>query len=168
MSIYVKFTDQLVDQARNDLVRPHAFAWERVGFFTAGATVSPSGDLILLCRRYISVADEDYEANEDVGAQIGPEAMRKAAELAYNTKSALLHVHMHEGTGRPEFSRTDAMSGFEFVPGFFNVLPKMPHGLIVLNQTGARGLIWIAKDRDPLYVNDFLQVGAQLKRIGGK
>jgi hypothetical protein len=168
MSIYVKFTDQLVGQVRDDLERPHAFAWERVGFITAGAMASSGGDLILFCRRYMNVADEDYEASDDVGAQIGPEAMRKAAELAYNTKSALLHVHMHKGRGRPEFSRTDANSGFEFVPGFFNVQPRMPHGLIVLNETGARGLIWIAKDRSPLYVNDFLQVGPQLKRIGGK
>lgn len=168
MSIYVKITDALLNEVKTDLVRPHPFAYERVGFITAGADFSSQGGLTLYCRRYCPVADEDYEHSRRVGAQIGPEAMRKAAEMAYNTRSALLHVHMHEGRGRPEFSRTDAESGFQFVPGFFNVLPKMPHGLVVLNETGARGLLWVSKSADPFYVSDFVKVGAQVARLGGK
>ena len=167
MSIYVKVTETLMSEMKADLARRHSFAYERVGFITAGADFSLQGDLTLFCRRYFPVADEDYEPSHRVGAQIGSAAMRKAVEIAYNTRSALLHVHMHEGRGRPEFSRTDAESGFQFVPGFFNVQPKMPHGLVVLNESGARGLLWTSKNANPFYVSDFLKVGAQITRIGG-
>jgi hypothetical protein len=168
MSIYVKLTEALLCDMKADLARMHPFAHERVGFITAGADFSLQGDLTLFCRHYFPVADENYEHSHRVGAQIGSEAMRKAAEIAYNTRSTLLHVHMHEGRGRPEFSKTDAESGFQFVPGFFNVQPKMPHGLVVLNESGARGLLWTSKNSNPFYVSDFIKVGTQITRIGGK
>lgn len=167
MRIHIKITEALLAQVRADLHRPHHFAFERVGFLTAGVTRSSEGDLLLLCRNYHPVADGDYEASTTVGAQIGSNAMRKAIEAAHPSKSALLHVHSHGGRGVPVFSRTDVVSGAQFVPGFFNALPRTPHGLIVLSNTSATGLVWTAKNAKPQQVNGFTQVGNSVQKFGG-
>jgi hypothetical protein len=168
MKIHIKITEALMAQVRSDLHRRHAFAFERVGFLTAGATRSRDGDILLLCRSYHPVADEDYEASATVGAQIGSDAMRKAIEVAYPSKSALLHIHTHGGRGVPAFSRTDLVSGAQFVPGFFNALPRTPHGLIVLSNTSAKGLVWMAKNAKPQYVDGFTQVGRPVQKFGDR
>lgn len=168
MKIHIKITEALLAQARADLHRRHPFAFERVGFLTAGATRSREGDILLLCRSYHPVADEDYEASATVGAQIGSDAMRKAIELAHPSRSALLHIHTHGGRGVPAFSRTDLVSGAQFVPGFFNALPRTPHGLLVLSNTSARGLVWTAKNAKPQQVDGFAQVGRTVQKFGDR
>ncbi|WP_439373034.1 hypothetical protein [Bradyrhizobium sp. DASA03120] len=118
MKVSLKIAGSLLDQVRRDLARPHFFAHERVGFLTAGAA-AVAGDLMLLVRGYMPVADEDYEVAPGVGARIGSNAMRKAAQAAYRPPSALLHVHTHGGRGLPKFSGIDLESGDKFVAGFF-------------------------------------------------
>lgn len=166
MKIHIKIAETLLAQVRADLDRQHPFALERVGFLTAGATRSRDGDILLLCRSYHPVADEDYEASAAVGAQIGSDAMRKAIEVAHPGKSSLLHIHTHGGRGAPTFSRTDLLSGATFVPGFFNALPCTPHGLLVLSNTSATGLMWTAKNAKPQYVDGFTQVGRCVQKFG--
>jgi hypothetical protein len=39
----------------------------------------------------------------------------------------------------PGFSGVDLESGNQFVPGFFQSCPKMPHGLLVPSDNGATG-----------------------------
>lgn len=167
MKIYVKIADTLLAKIRNDLYRPHGFAHERVGFLTAGATQEPDG-IVVLCREYLPVADDDYERSRTVGAQIGSSAMRKALEAAYAHKSSLIHIHTHGGLGRPEFSRADLESAKQFVPGFFNALPRMPHGLIVLSNNKAAGLFWTSPRSAPQYVTGFIQIGAHVQKYGGR
>ena len=166
MTIHIKIAEALLAQVRADLHRRHPFALERVGFLTAGATRSRDGDILLLCRSYHTVADDDYEASAMVGAQIGSDAMRKAIEVAYPGKSALLHIHSHGGQGVPGFSKTDLVSGAQFVPGFFNALPRTPHGLLVLSNTSAKGLVWTTKNGKPQYVDGFAQVGRTVQKFG--
>lgn len=168
VNIHIKITEALLAQVRADLHRRHPFAFERVGFLTAGATRSRDGDLLLLCRSYYPVADEDYEVSATVGAQIGSEAMRKAIEVAHPNKSALLHTHTHGGSGLPVFSKTDLVSGAQFVPGFFNALPRTPHGLLVLSNTSAQGLVWTARNAKPQYVDGFSQVGRSVLKFGDR
>lgn len=165
MKITVKILSSLLRDIRADLHRHHPFAHERVGFINAGATWM-GDDLMLVARNYQPVADDDYERSMAVGAQIGPDAIRKALEAAYMHKSCILHVHTHGGWSRPEFSATDLKSAATFVPGFFNALPGMPHGIIVLSNDSARGLMWTAPKIRPTYVEGFVEIGAQLQRIG--
>src|SRR3546814_2990921 len=61
------------------------------------------------------------------------------------SRSALVHLHTHGGTGRPEFSGVDLDDGKNFVPSFFNVVPHLPHALLVLSDESARGLLWMGK-----------------------
>ena len=165
MKTHIKFAKQLLDFARADLARRHTFAYERVGFFTAGATVC-TGAVTLLIRAYVPVDDADYLHNPKVGATIGSNAMRKALQFAYRTRSSLLHVHSHGGRGRPEFSEVDLDSGSEFVPGFFHAIPRMPHGMMVLSSDSASAKIWFDESEIGEYASEFTSVGAPLVKFG--
>jgi hypothetical protein len=158
MKVALKITGSLLDQVRRDLARPHFFAHERVGFLTAGATATPGGGLMLLVREYMPVADEDYEVDPKVGARIGSNAMRKAAQAAYRPAAALLHVHTHGGRALPGFSGVDLESGNKFVPGFFQSCPKMPHGLLVLSNNGATGLLWLEAGKPSVSIDRFIRI----------
>lgn len=159
----LKITSEQIADIRLDLERRHPFAFERVGFIFAGCSFIGS-ELVLLCRDYAPVADEDYLNDLSAGAVIGPDAMRKSLQTAYRTKSAILHVHSHGGRGRPSFSRTDLDSGKDFVPSFFNVVPTMPHGLIVLSDEAATGLLWVHPQKPPEYIKQFTQVGKSYQK----
>src|SRR3546814_16468156 len=108
-----------------------------------------NGDVALLAREYQPVADEDYVPNPRVGAMIGPDALRKWLQFAYMSRSALVHLHTHGCTGRPEFSGVDLDDGKNLVPSFFNVVPPLPYALLVLSDEPARGLHWTGKEQCP-------------------
>ena len=163
MKITVKISGKTLDEVREDLVRPHPFAWERVGFLTACAAKVPRG-LLLLVDKYLTVEDEDYERNETVGAQIGSDAMRKAVQAAYRPKRALLHIHSHGGLGKPHFSGVDLRSADEFIPGLFSPIPAMPHGLLVLSDDDANGKLWLGTERGAVKINEFIRVDSHYSK----
>jgi len=71
-------------------------------------------------------------------------AIRKGLQSAYGSSASLVHIHRHAGRGTPRFSKTDLVSAHEFVPSFFNAVPHMPHGIVVLSDdshTGSCGLV---------------------------
>jgi hypothetical protein len=71
-------------------------------------------------------------------------------------------VHMHDHLGLPGFSKVDVEEYMKFVPDFFNAVPAMPHGAIVLSRDRAIGLCWPARGEDPVRVDRFTRVGAPL------
>ncbi len=166
MKFTFKATPALFAHVRQDLARPHAFAHERVGFVFAGCARADDGLIVVTARDYLPVDDEDYIRNPKVGAMIGSGAMRKGLQRAYATRSALFHIHTHGGRGTPEFSSVDLKDAQNFVPSFFNVVPTMPHGLIVLSNDSARGRVWAAPKKKPVYIHSFVSVGAPLARYG--
>lgn len=168
MKVRIKIPNALLADIRQDLHRPHPFAYERVGFLTAGAAQAGEEGLLLLARDYRPVADEDYEQDPTVGAMIGSDAMRKGVQFAYQHRSALLHVHTHGDVGQPDFSRVDLRSGAQFVPGFFHSVPRMPHGMLVLSDDSATGLIWFGEDGPVAYVAEFVGVGAPYRKFGAR
>jgi hypothetical protein len=166
MKVTLKIDGRMLDDVRRDLARPHAFAHERVGFLTAGASaIGP--ELMLMVRDYRPVDDADYEHDPRVGAKIGSAAMRKAVESAYRPPAVLLHIHTHGGFGRPGFSQVDLRSADDFVPGFFETTPRMPHGLLVLSDNSACGLLWLAGARPPVDINTFIRIDAPLQGAWG-
>lgn len=168
MMATLKITDALLDRVREDLARPHPHAYERVGFLTAGACTTADGNLLMLTNGYLSVDDDDYERNPRVGAAIGRAAFRKALEVAHRARSSLLHVHSHGRKGLPGFSKIDLFSGVQFVPSFFSVIPAMPHGMVVLSDTHATGLVWSGAGAAPTYFSHIARVGTFIKTIGGR
>ncbi|MBY5475301.1 hypothetical protein HFO86_34735 [Rhizobium leguminosarum] len=162
MTVSLKIRADLLARVRADLERPHPFAWERVGFLFAAAAAMSERDLLLTIRRYIPVDDDDYVIDRKVGARIGSNAMRKAVEAAYRPASGILHVHTHHGSGVPSFSSVDLASASEFVPGFFETAPRMPHGLLVLSDDAAYGHVWFDARRDPKPIDHFVSVGVPI------
>lgn len=165
MKVLLKIPRSLLLQFHDDLRRPHAFAHERVGFLTAGATELSDGRILMLAREYRSVDDEDYEFDPSCGARIGGHAFRKALQRAYRARSALFHVHSHGGVGNPAFSEIDLRSGGEFVPGFFEAIPSMPHGMIVLSDDRAAAHLWVNKRTAAVPISSFVFVGAPMTKF---
>lgn len=158
MRIIFKITAGVLDAMRTDLARPHPFAHERVGFLTAGA--SAAGDaLYLFGRSYRPVPDEHYVEDNSVGAMIGRKAFGNSMARACDGPSALFHVHTHGGRGLPQFSGIDLRESRRFVPSFFNAVPQMPHGVLLLSDSAARALVWLGPDRHPLGTTEVIRVG---------
>jgi hypothetical protein len=168
MRARIKIPNAMFNDMRSDLHRQHAFAHERVGFITAGVAQAGPGQLLVLARAYQAVADEDYVPDPTVGVKIGSNAMRKAAQFAYEARSTLLHVHTHGGRGLPDFSGVDLRSGREFVPGFFHSVPRMPHGMLVLSNDSATGMLWFGPQETGTYVAEFVGIGAPYRKFGAR
>src|ERR1700720_3721710 len=84
MKVLFKITNSLLELVTQDLVRRHDFAAERVGFLSCRvAKLKPAG-LIILAHDYNPVADNDYLDDPRVGAMMGPAAIRKALQFAYD------------------------------------------------------------------------------------
>jgi len=161
MKLRFKITGALIDQIRQDLARPHAFAHERVGFISAGLSAA-GRDIIVLAREYRPVRDEDYLPDHSVGAMMGREAIRCALEWAMQQGHAMFHVHTHGGRGVPNFSGVDIRENRKFIPDFFKVTPKGVHGAIVLSGDAARGQSWLQRGREPVAIDEFVVVGPSL------
>src|SRR3546814_878217 len=159
----MRISDWSSDVCSSDLLRRrHAFAYERVGWISAGVSRIGDGSLFLLAQDYHPVEDADYIDDPSVGAMMGSKAIRKALQRSYQSRTAALHVHMHEHRGRPGFSGTDIRENAKFVPDFFNVAAHVPHGAIVLSADNIAGDLWLARGQGPLPIARFTAVGATL------
>ena len=147
-----------------DLLRPHPFAAERVGFIACKPAASRSGTL-LLAADYRPVADEDYVPDMRVGAMMGPAAIRKALQWAYNVRLSIIHVHLHDHDGAPGFSTTDLRETAKFVPDFFHVRPDLPHGALVLSRDSAIARCWLIPGAPPVWAEKVTIVGSPLITI---
>lgn len=119
----------------------------------------PEG-VVILAHDYRPVEDADYIDDPTVGAMMGPAAIRKGLEFALNNQVGIFHVHMHEHTGRPGFSRTDARESAKFVPDFWNVRPEMPHGALVVSKDSLYGKCWYPCMAAPIEIGEFVMVGS--------
>jgi hypothetical protein len=163
MKATFKITAALLAEIRVDLHRPHAFAHERVGFIAAGLS-SVQCDLMILARDYLPVQDADYLRDSSVGAMMGPHAIRKALEWAMRDGHAIFHVHSHDGRGVPGFSGIDLRENQKFIPDFFKVAPHCAHGALVLSGDAACGQMWLARAKNPVRINDFVEVGPTIRK----
>src|SRR5437660_5723305 len=114
MRILFRATEHFLADVRSDLMRPHRFAHERVGFISVRAAQAQN-HLVLLAQNYFPVADADYLPDPTVGAMMGPEALRKALEIALLNPVGMFHVHMHMLGRRLWFSPTDLSEQLRYV-----------------------------------------------------
>ncbi len=164
MKVEFKIPTGLVHEIRTDLARPHAYAAERVGFIHCRVAAIRDG-IIVIGEGYRPVEDEDYLDDATVGAMIGAGAIRKALQFAYQNRVSMFHIHMHEHSGRPWFSRVDLRENAKFVPDFWNVRPEFPHGALVLSLDSFNGLCWVPDQQKPFRISKFSIVGAPLRII---
>ena len=166
MNTIFKITQRLRADILADLSRPHGCAAERVGFISC--RVGPlSGGMVILAQGFHTVADADYLDDPRVGAMMGPGAIRKALQLAYNQPFSMFHVHLHDHEGQTGFSPVDLRESAKFVPDFFNVRAGLPHGALVLSRSAGCGLCWYPGRRRPTALAKIAFVGAPLTLIQG-
>ncbi len=167
MKIHFKITTTLLENVRADLERRHSFAAERVGFIGCKIAGLQANGLLILAQSFHSVQDDDYLRNSHVGAMMGPSAIREALEVAYREPLAMFHVHMHDHSGEPWFSRIDLPDASNFVPDFWHVRPDLPHGAIVLSCDSMAGLCWIPGLKKPVRISEFKVVGGPMQFMRG-
>ena len=160
MQILFRANQSFMCEVREDLMRPHEFAEERVGFI-AVRVAQGLNIFVLLAESYHPVSDADYLRDPSVGAMLGSEAIRKALEIALFHPVGIIHVHMHFHSGEPRFSRTDLREQPKFVPDFFKVRRTMPHGALVLSEDAAYGRVWLSSDQI-VEIAEFNTVGKTL------
>lgn len=161
MNIHFKMPQALLAAVREDLQRPHAYAMERVGFLACRFGTSDRNLLILGCE-YHPVTDEDYEEDSSVGARFSSGAIRCALEVGLSAAVGMFHVHMHEHRGVPGPSNVDWREWAKFVPNFWHVQPRLPHGALVLSLDRMSGWCWFPGRSQPLAISRFSVVGRSL------
>ena len=165
VKVAFKLTADLLHRTREQLVLPHPFAAERVGFLSCRVgAVKPSGWLVL-AHDFHPVEDNDYLEDFSVGAMMGPTAIRKAMQFAFNNEVAMFHVHMHGHRGQPWFSGTDLRENANFIPDFWHVRPHSVHGALVLSKDSLAGMCWHPQSPRPLRFNDFSIVGSPMSLL---
>jgi hypothetical protein len=148
MTATIRLPGRLLHAVREDLMRPHEFALERVGWIFAREAREARGEL-LLAFDYSGVADEHYIDDRTVGARINSAAIRRALERALRSGDCVLHVHAHAHVGPPGFSPDDTEGLRELMPSFGAVAPHAIHGAVVLSDDRAAGRVWLPPSRDP-------------------
>ena len=123
MTVDVRLTRPLYDQVMNDLLRPHPFAAERVGFLFCKLAITENDALVLLSG-YESLHDERYIDDPSAGARIDTVAIRGAMQRVINRREGVFHVHLHKCPGIPRFSEMDREELPRVVAGFHNAGPE--------------------------------------------
>ena len=165
MNYQFRIAEGLLAAIHADLSRPHAHAYERVGFIHCRFGAGPHRSVIL-AQDYASVADADYLESEEMGAVMGPTAIRLALQAVYRHQGPVFHVHRHDHDGIPGFSRVDLRESAKFVPDFWKVAPEMPHGALVLSHDAATGRVWCPRNHEAQPLTSIVSVGTRLTRLG--
>jgi len=118
---------------------------------------------VLLGRSFYPVRDEDYEADELVGARISSGAVQSALALAYAKSQSMFFVHQHGHKGKPRPSRIDLDCWSEMIPNFWHVRPELPHGGLILSTDNAMGIVWVPHRTDVFPISKFTVVGRRLR-----
>ena len=147
MKLIFKITRKLFDEIRNDLARPHHYAYERVGWIRCRPSPLPQNGLLILAHDYYPVGEHAYIKSKDAAATINSDAIRKALQLALDQKVSMFHVHLHGHTGPTWFSEIDSRENRKLIPDFWNVRPELPHGAVVFSNTDINGQCWYDKGK---------------------
>lgn len=163
--VVFRISNQLLQNIHNDLSLPHEFAAERVGFICGRLGKVSRDTTLILAADYQRVSDDDYINDPSVGAMINSAAIRKALQFSFNNHATILHVHRHEHKGKPMFSPVDMREYKKFIPDFFKVQPRLPHGAIVLSQDSALGAIWHPGAAQLQAINEIWSIGPWTKKL---
>jgi hypothetical protein len=146
MKVGIRIARQVFDEALGDVLRPHPFALERVGFLWGRFAPAESSCLVLL-NDYTLVPDDEYVDDSTVGARINGAAIRAALQRALTTGEAVFHFHVHSHNGPPGLSRTDSSELARLMPSFTAVSRAAVHGAIIGSIDSASGWVWPAHTR---------------------
>jgi hypothetical protein len=158
--VRVRIPQDLLQEMRQDLVRKHPYAAERIGYMSVGWTRGEDGEWILVAAEYLPLADDRYIDDPSVGARIDGVAIREGMQHVHDTGKGLFHVHMHEGVRRiPNFSDVDREEQPRVVETFRRSGVHAPHGMIVLGEEQANAWVWLPESNEPVTPEQIVVVG---------
>jgi hypothetical protein len=138
MQLTLRIPRPVLDEARRDLARPHEFAFERVGFFRCRPTAQAG---LVVVSGYDLVPDGEYVEDSTAGACIGATAIQAALQRILSHNTGQIHVHWHEHDGPTGPSGTDLGEQPRLVQSFRHVDETLPHGIVILSNTHAWGVL---------------------------
>lgn len=133
-NIKFRIPEPLHKKMLSDLKRPHPFAYERVGFLFAKTVYLSSNVTLVITIDYLPVNDKDYINDKQVGAKINSDAIRTAMQFTLENDCGCFHVHLHDHSGRPSPSFTDAKSLPGIVKSLNNIAPEQTNGYLILSR----------------------------------
>ena len=162
MKLRARLTRALYDEIRADLLRPHPFAEERVGFVAASLGNADGADPLVLLHSYQPVPDERYIDDPKTGARIDASAIRNAMQRVLDERQGIFHVHMHFHKGPTRFSRLDRAELPRLVASFRGVGPGYAHGLLMLSYDHGFASVWLPGREQPMNATRVTVVGRPL------
>jgi hypothetical protein len=118
-------------------MRPHPFAFERVGFLAATTTRLDLDHFLILITGYCRVPDEHYIEDESVGASISGAAIRDAMQRVIDESKGQFHVHLHNHAGATGPSFTDRKGLPPVVRSLATVGPNHASGYLIFSADSA-------------------------------
>ncbi len=164
MKTTFKITRKLFESIKSDLLRPHAFAHERMGWIRCRVANLSKKHLLILAHDYYPVDDLDYIKTIKAAGMMNSAAIRKALQLALDQRVSIFHVHLHNHAGATGFSMIDREETNKFIPPFWNVRPEMPHGAVVFSKTSIAGRCWYREGKI-INVNKLVIVGEPILSV---
>ena len=165
MKVKVRIPQKLLQDVRNDLLRPHAFAAERVGFLY-GRLVS-GRSLQVLMTEYEPLADDRYVRDPHSGARIDSQAIRGGMQGVLDKHQGAFHVHMHYWPGHPKMSRMDAEEIPRVITAFQRVGSQHAHGIFLLHDVECATWVWLPGANDAVQADAIAVVGFPLQIFRG-
>lgn len=159
MNIKIRIPRRTYAQMVEDFHRPHAHAWERVGFAFGRVCSAGKKDVLILLADYRPVLDEHYIVDGVVGARFNHVAIRDAMQRGLDLSASIFWVHPHEFGVVPQFSLTDVETLRGLVRGFRNLLPGFPHGGLILGQMFCLAKVWLPNSTVPRETRRIVTVG---------
>jgi molybdopterin/thiamine biosynthesis adenylyltransferase len=162
--VTIRIPEKLYDNIYADLLRPHKFASERVGFTFSKTKILENGEIIICMNEYTPIDDGNYIMAPSVGAKFNSLAITNAIGYGRKHKKGIFHTHLHELSKRdPEFSFTDLEHLPPIVESANRIVKEEIHGLFLLSQTTLSALVWIPGEEGYRKVDQISIVGATLK-----
>jgi len=161
--VTIRIADELCQQIRIDLLRPHNFAYERVGFVIGKSKELQDGKELVIITEYIPIANEHYIEDDTVGARIDSNAIRIAMQIVMNRKCSMFHVHAHFGNGTPLFSSTDLEELPNIAAAMINANPLSVHGALLINEDAANAIVMMKSSRGEISLEKITRVGYPMK-----
>jgi len=166
MKIQMKIHGRFLDHVRNDLQRPHEYAYERIGFIFVKTGAINGEDVMLLPSYYMPIPDEQYISDPTVGARYNSDAIRNVMQRVLDTGEGAFHIHEHSFMF-PTFSRDDIENQNRLIPTFRNVGQKSIHGAVLLTGETIVGLCWLPDETHPQRISQIKVIERPLRTYKG-
>lgn len=161
--VILKISRELYDRVVSDLLRPHSYARERVGFLFSRSKKVLNGDYLVYLTEYKPVDDEDYIDDQNFGSKFGSRPINDSISYGLEKNMGVFHVHMHELSGRsPEFSKIDLKHLPPIFQSCHRIIKNQVHGMLLLGGKGLNAHVWIPEKTSYIKVDQISIIGSPM------